>query len=46
MDHLNYGIQQLVYLVEMSEDAGVAGGAVHLPEPVCQHVVAPQLGGT
>ncbi len=27
----------------MAEDAGVAGGAVHLPEPVGQEVVAVQL---
>ncbi len=32
------------YLVVMAEDAGVAGGAVHLPEPVGQEVVAIQLG--
>jgi hypothetical protein len=32
------------HLVVMAEDAGVAGGAVHLPEPVGQEVVAVEFG--
>ncbi len=37
-------VGQVPHLVVMAQDAGVAGGAVHLPEPVGQEVVAVQLG--